>query len=148
MVRDGGASGLQRGAPAARVWRRRAAALHRTSRDNAFPGSVSDRDGEVEGNVGNRSRAFGGSEIGRGGGATASGGSGAPASSCGHGEAAGREKRAGEGSHHHVVLRGRSFDGERLWSDGAATAQGGNGGGSFELGFAAEAATAAWGKES
>jgi hypothetical protein len=64
------------------------------------------------------------------------------------GKLRGREKRAGEGSLHHVVLRGRSFDGERLWSDGAATAQGGNGGGSFELGFAAEAATAAWGKES
>jgi hypothetical protein len=61
------------------------------------------------------------------------------------GKLRGREKRAGEGSLHHVVLRGRSFDGERQQSGGAATARGGDGGGSFGLGFAVEAA---WGKES
>jgi hypothetical protein len=53
-------------------------------------GFGSDLDGEIEDDVGNRSRAFGGGKIGHGGGATASGGSGAPVSSCGRGRA--REK--------------------------------------------------------
>jgi hypothetical protein len=49
------------------------------------------------------------------------------------------------------VLRGRSFDGEQQRSGGTATAQGGDGGGIFGLGFAAEtveAAATAWEKES
>jgi hypothetical protein len=45
-----------------------------------------------EGDTGNRSRAVGGDQIGHGGGATASGGSGTPASSCGHGEVTGDGK--------------------------------------------------------
>jgi hypothetical protein len=44
------------------------------------------------------------------------------------GKSRGREKRAGEGPHHHMVLRGWSFDGERQWSGGTATARGGDGG--------------------
>jgi hypothetical protein len=61
---------------------------------NRVPGLGFERglDGEVEGDVGNRSRAIGGGEIGRSGGATAGGGSEAPASSCSHGEDAGEGK--------------------------------------------------------
>jgi hypothetical protein len=51
------------------------------------------RYGEIEGDMGNRSRAVGGDQIGRGIGATASGDSGTPASSCGHGEVEGEGKR-------------------------------------------------------
>jgi hypothetical protein len=82
---------------------------------------------EIERDTGNRSRAVGGDQIGRGYGVTASGGLGTPTSSCGHGEVAGEGKEgASEGPHHHVVLRGWSFDGKRQWSGGAATARGGD----------------------
>jgi hypothetical protein len=50
------------------------------------------RYGEIEGDMGNRSRAVGGDQIGCGGGAMASGSSETPASSCGHGEVAGEGK--------------------------------------------------------
>jgi hypothetical protein len=61
-------------------------------------GSGLDRDGKIEGDTGNQTRAKEGSEIGRGNGAMASGGSGTPASSCGHGSAGGRERDGREAS--------------------------------------------------
>jgi hypothetical protein len=61
-------------------------------------GSGSDRDGEVESDVRNRSRGFSGGEIGRSGRATASGGSETPARPCGRGRAGGRERDSREAS--------------------------------------------------
>jgi hypothetical protein len=55
--------------------------------------------------VGNRSRVFGGCEIGRGGGAMASGGSGAPVSSCRRG----RARKRGESGRRASLPRGEAL---------------------------------------
>jgi hypothetical protein len=91
----------------------------------------SDLDGEVEDDMGNRSRVFGGGEIGRGGGATVSGGLGDPASSCGRGRARERGESAGELPYPVVKLWRRLAVAEGRWNDGAVAARGagGNGGG-------------------